>query len=53
MEKQKKWQVWLIIAVMTLTLYNILPTVFYYSKPLKNLLAKKRLWRLRKALLNV
>jgi SecD/SecF fusion protein len=35
MEKQKRWQFYLIIAVILLTLYNILPTVFYYSKPLK------------------
>src|SRR5437762_1840648 len=34
MEKQKRWQFYLIIAVLLLTLYNILPTVFYYSKPL-------------------
>ena len=35
MEKQKRWQLYLILAVIVLTLYNILPTVFYYSKPLK------------------
>lgn len=35
MEKQKRWQFWVIVAVLTLTVYNILPTVFYYSKPLK------------------
>src|ERR1700736_3456320 len=35
MEKQKPWQLFVIIAVFVLTLYNILPTVFYYSKPLK------------------
>ena len=34
MEKQKRWQFYLIITVVILTLYNILPTVFYYSKPL-------------------
>jgi SecD/SecF fusion protein len=34
MEKQKRWQFYLIIAVLALTLYNILPTLFYYSKPL-------------------
>lgn len=34
MEKQKRWQFYLIIAVILLTLYNILPTIFYYSKPL-------------------
>ena len=35
MEKQKPWQLVLILAVLALTLFNILPTVFYYSKPLK------------------
>lgn len=35
MEKQKRWQFYVILAVLLLTLYNILPTVFYYSKPLK------------------
>lgn len=35
MEKQKRWQFYLIVAVLVLTLYNILPTIFYYSKPLK------------------
>lgn len=36
MEKQKRWQLYLIITVLVLTLYNILPTLFYYSKPLKS-----------------
>lgn len=36
MEKQKPWQLYLILAVLLLTLYNILPTVFYYTKPLKS-----------------
>lgn len=35
MEKQKRWQFILIVAVILLTLYNILPTIFYYTKPLK------------------
>ena len=35
MEKRKKWQLYLIVAVAVLTIYNILPTVFYYSKPLR------------------
>jgi len=34
MEKQKRWQFYLIIAVLVLTLYNILPTIFFYSKSL-------------------
>lgn len=36
MEKQKRWQFYLILAVIILTLYNILPTIIYYSKPLKS-----------------
>lgn len=36
MEKQRKWQLFLILAVIALTVYNILPTVFYYCKPLKD-----------------
>jgi SecD/SecF fusion protein len=35
MEKQKRWQYYLILAVIILTLYNILPTIIFYSKPLK------------------
>lgn len=31
---KKKWQSILILVVMGLTIYNILPTVFYYGKPL-------------------
>lgn len=40
MEKRKKWQSFLIVALVALTLYNILPTLFYYSKPLKNPISK-------------
>ncbi len=36
MEKQRKWQLLLILAVIALTVYNILPTLFYYCSPLKN-----------------
>ena len=36
MEKQKRWQFYLIIAVLVLTLYNILPTIFFYAKPLSS-----------------
>lgn len=35
MEKPKRWQLILILSVIFLTVYNILPTVFFYSKPLK------------------
>lgn len=34
MEKQKRWQFLVICAVCVLTLYNILPTIIFYSKPL-------------------
>jgi len=36
MEKQKRWQFYLILTVIILTLYNILPTIFFYTKPLKD-----------------
>jgi len=36
MDKQRKWQLLLILVCIGLTLYNILPTLFYYSRPLKN-----------------
>ncbi len=42
MEKQKRWQFFLILAVIFLTVYNILPTVFFYSKPLKSPIDEKR-----------
>lgn len=34
MEKQKRWHLFLILTVIALTVYNVLPTVFYYTKPL-------------------
>jgi SecD/SecF fusion protein len=34
MESKKRWHFWLIIAVLFLTIYNVLPTVFFYTKPL-------------------
>lgn len=34
MHKTKRWQFLLMLAVTLLTLYNILPTVFFYTKPL-------------------
>lgn len=42
MEKQKRWQFFVIIAVFILTLYNILPTIIYYSKPLKSPITEAR-----------
>ena len=32
---QKRWPLFVILGVLLLTVYNILPTVFYYYKPLK------------------
>lgn len=42
MEKQKRWQRFLIYGVVLLTVYNILPTVFFYSKSLKSPIDQKR-----------
>ncbi len=36
MEKRKPWQFALIAMVIFITLFNIFPTIFYYSKPLKD-----------------
>lgn len=41
MEKQKRWQLFLILAVILLTVYNILPTVFFYANPLKKPIGEK------------
>ncbi|MGA8164844.1 MAG: protein translocase subunit SecF [Waddliaceae bacterium] len=42
MEKQKRWQFFLIMAVIILTLINILPTVFFYTKSLNKPIDKQR-----------
>lgn len=42
MEKRKRWHFYLIVAVLALTVYNILPTVFYYTKPLKQPIGEKQ-----------
>ncbi|MEM8727392.1 MAG: protein translocase subunit SecD [Chlamydiota bacterium] len=42
MEKQKKWQCILIAIVVVLTVYNILPTVLFYSKPLSEPITESR-----------
>jgi SecD/SecF fusion protein len=39
--KRKRWQFWLIVAVASLTLYNILPTLFFYTKPLNKPIDEK------------
>ncbi|MEL7431715.1 MAG: protein translocase subunit SecD [Chlamydiota bacterium] len=35
MKTVKRWHIFLILFVATLTIYNILPTIFYYSQPLQ------------------
>lgn len=42
MQKPKPWEFFLIVIVMCLTIYNILPTVFFYSKPLKSPITEKQ-----------
>jgi SecD/SecF fusion protein len=42
MERPKRWQFYLIAVVIFLTVYNILPTVFFYAKPLKAPIDQKR-----------
>ncbi|MCB1085017.1 MAG: protein translocase subunit SecD, partial [Chlamydiia bacterium] len=41
MQKQKRWHFILIAVVALLTIYNILPTILYYSKPLKKAIGEK------------
>ncbi|NGX61145.1 MAG: hypothetical protein K940chlam9_00626 [Chlamydiae bacterium] len=41
MEKPKRWQLYFILAVVLLTIYNILPTIFYYAQPLKSPIGEK------------
>ncbi|MGE3953657.1 MAG: protein translocase subunit SecD [Parachlamydiales bacterium] len=41
MEKRRRWQVWVIAGVLALTLYNILPTLFFYAKPLDRPVTEK------------
>ncbi len=42
METKKRWHFWLIIATLALTLYNILPTIFFYAKPLHSPISESR-----------
>ncbi len=48
---QKRWQFFVILAVILLTVYNILPTVFYYYKPLKNPISQTEAQTIGKAIL--
>ncbi len=51
MEKQKRWQFYLILAVILLTLYNIMPTVFYYTKPLGEPINEKQAYTISESLI--
>lgn len=42
MEKIKRWHIFLIVLVFALTIYNILPTLIYYSKPLSKPIGEKQ-----------
>lgn len=42
MGKQKRWQFVLITVVLLLTIYNILPTVLFYTKPLNDPIKEKQ-----------
>ncbi|WP_068467383.1 protein translocase subunit SecDF [Candidatus Protochlamydia phocaeensis] len=52
MEKQKRWQFYLIVAVLVITLYNILPTLFFYSKPLKSPIDAPRAEKIASAIID-
>ena len=52
MEKRKRWQMFIILAVVVLTFYNILPTIFYYSKPLKKPITKQEAQKVSLAIVN-
>lgn len=41
MKEKKKWRWPLIFVVIALTIYNILPSIFYYAQPLKSPLTEK------------
>ncbi len=41
MENRKRWHLFLILSVIALTIYNIFPTIFYYSKGLKEPVSEK------------
>lgn len=51
MEKQKRWQLYVILAVIILTLYNILPTIFFYTKPLKDPITAPRAENIAKSII--
>ncbi len=52
MKKRKGWHLALILAVVALAVYNILPTVFFYSQPLDKKVADKEATALSIAMMN-
>lgn len=42
MERPKRWSLILVALVILLTIYNVLPTVLFYTKPLKKPIEEKR-----------
>ena len=46
MEKLKKGHLILILAVVVLTIYNVLPTLIYYSKPLSKPINQKQAYQI-------
>lgn len=42
MSKNRKWHLFLILSVIALTIYNILPTLFYYATPLRAPITEKQ-----------
>ncbi|MFZ0564659.1 MAG: protein translocase subunit SecD [Chlamydiales bacterium] len=52
MEKRKWWQLCLILGVIVLAVYNILPTIFYYSNPLKKPINEKEAGKVAQAIIH-
>lgn len=46
----KRWHLFLIVAAVTLTLVNIMPTIFYYTKPLHQPIDSKRAEKVAKSI---
>lgn len=50
MKRQKRWPLIVIVLTLILTVYNILPTVFFYTKPLKSPIKQERAQVIEKAI---
>ena len=46
MEKRKKWHFYLILSVLVFALYNIIPTIIYYSRPLYKVIDSKEAYNI-------